>query len=170
MSAEVAVVYAHPCHDSFTAAIRSRVVDGATSAGHTVSVIDLHRGGVDPFAAPLAEHLEVMRRAEIVVLVYPTWWGGQPAVLTGWLDRLAKEPDRALAGARRVVAVTTHGSSKLANRLGGRPGYHVLRAFIRATTLQAKHTWIAFYKIDTADAASRSAFLDLVRQRASALR
>ena len=29
-----------------------------------------------------------LRWCDTLVFVYPTWWSGQPAMLTGWLDRV----------------------------------------------------------------------------------
>ena len=37
----------------------------------------------------IAGHIENLRWAEALVLVYPTWWAGQPAMLKGWFDRVS---------------------------------------------------------------------------------
>ena len=29
-----------------------------------------------------------MRRADLVILQFPLWWGGPPAILKGWFDRV----------------------------------------------------------------------------------
>lgn len=165
------VVYAHPCYDSFVAAMRVAAVAGLVRAGHDVTVLDLHRDGID-ITGPIPEaHLAALGEADVFVVVYPTWWGGQPAILTAWLGLIVDLPGRVLPRARRVVAVTSHGSSKLSNALGGRPGYHVLRRFTAITCAPgAKRDFVGFYEIDTADAAARTAFLDRVTERLSAAR
>ncbi len=165
------IVYAHPCYDSYIAAVRGAAVNGLTRAGHEITVLDLHRDGVDPAGPIPDEHLDALMSADVLVVVYPTWWGGQPAILTGWLGLLVNLPARAVPRAHRLVAVTSHGSSRLANALGGRPGYHVLRRFaVLACAPKAKRDFIAFYKIDTTDAAARAAFLDRVTERLSSAR
>jgi putative NADPH-quinone reductase len=98
-----------------------------------------------------------------LVFVYPTWWSGQPALLTEWLQRAVDTTS--FADVRRIVAITSHGSPKLTNLVEGESGRHVLtralrlRAHVRATT-----RWIALYNIDTCTAAKRTRFLDRVEQ------
>ena len=98
------VVIAHPVEDSFCQATAARVVTGLRTGGHGVDVIDLYE---DDFRAAMsleeriayhtdapivdaqvADHVTRLRRAEIVVFVYPTWWAGMPAILKGWFDRV----------------------------------------------------------------------------------
>ena len=40
---------------------------------------------VDPVTVA---HADLVRRAEVLVFVYPTWWSGPPAILKGWLKRV----------------------------------------------------------------------------------
>src|SRR5207342_955350 len=97
--------------------------------------------GVDP---TLHEYATELRECEHLVLVYPTWWSGQPAMLKGWIDRVwVKDvafdlpPDsnriqRRLHNVRRIVAITTHGSSKLVNALEGEVGKRTMTRTLRA--------------------------------------
>ncbi len=171
MNSRAVVVYAHPCHDSFVAAMRTATVDGLTRAGHEVTVLDLHRDGLD-VRGPLPEsHLDALAAADLLVIVYPTWWGGQPAILTGWLGLVADVSPPAAPRTRRVVAVTCHGSSKWMNRLAGRPGVHVLRRFAAlACGPGARRDFLGLYRMDTAGAGARTAFLDRLTERLSAAR
>ena len=42
-----------------------------------------------PLLDPMvAEHAALVRRAEALVFVYPTWWSEPPAILRGWLERV----------------------------------------------------------------------------------
>lgn len=90
------VVYCHPVPESFCAAVRDTVVEAVKAKGCEVRLIDLHAEGFDPVMpaderrtyndrAPsdpvLARHIEHLRWAEAVLLVYPTWWYGLPAML-----------------------------------------------------------------------------------------
>ena len=99
----VLVVHAHPDHDSFNHALLERVVRGLRSADHEVRVRDLYAESFDsrltrdekrdhlspPSTKPhLAEHFDELRWCDTLVFVHPTWWGAQPAVLKGWIDRV----------------------------------------------------------------------------------
>ncbi len=132
----VLVIYCHPRPDSFGAALRDAAVRGLTSAGHSVEVRDLYAEGFDPVlsehqrgvyfdesenARGLEDHVAAVRRAEGLVLVYPTWWFGMPAMLKGWFDRVwvpgvafqlggAKVLQPLLTNIRRIGVVTTYGS------------------------------------------------------------
>ena len=78
-------------------------------------------GGDDPV---LSTHIALLQAAEALVFVYPTWWGGPPAMVKGWLDRVwvegvafrrvggSNRPRARLTNIRRLVVVTTHGSTK----------------------------------------------------------
>ena len=99
------------------------------------------------------------------MLVYPTWWSGQPAMLKGWIDRvlgLRCRVDPAgwrhalrprLRNVRRIVVVTTHGSSKLVNAIQGEGGKRtVTRALRLLCHRRCRTTWIALYGVDRVSA------------------
>ncbi|HEY5875397.1 MAG TPA: hypothetical protein VIT64_08855, partial [Ilumatobacteraceae bacterium] len=103
--------------------------------------------------------------ASTLVLVYPTWWSGQPAILTGWLAAL---PLDALRGVARLVAVTAHGSSKWVNLLEGETGRRIVKHTLRHRCAPgARAEWHAFYGIDRADDARRTAFVAEVERTLS---
>ncbi|HYF56587.1 MAG TPA: NAD(P)H-dependent oxidoreductase, partial [Salinarimonas sp.] len=133
----VLVVYAHPCPESFNAAILARALDALARAGHEARVLDLHAMGFDPVMGaqerrayhmpgenerPVAEHLSALRWCEALIFVYPTWWYGPPAILKGWLDRVwiphatfrmpepGKPIGRVLSNIRVIGAISTLGS------------------------------------------------------------
>ena len=108
-------------------------------------------------------------------MVYPTWWGSQPAILKGWFDRIWVEgvaytlpegEDRIkplLRNVRRLVVVTTHGSPKWVNALQGEPGKRVVLRGLRSLCHpRARSRWIALYGIDRSDEEQRNRFLDRV--------
>ena len=99
----VLVIHCHPRSDSFGAAVRDAAVAGLTASGHAVELRDLYAEGFYPVLSShqrgvyfdatesvrgLEDHVAALRRAEGLVLVYPTWWFGPPAMLKGWLDRV----------------------------------------------------------------------------------
>lgn len=185
----VLAVFCHPNPDSLIAAARDRALAGLDSAGHEVRLTDLYADGFDPVmtAAERRTHKEPgvvpeLRRyaddlgwAEAVVLIYPTWWSGQPAMLKGWIDRVwvagvawemhdgDRTPTPKLRNVRRIVVVTTHGSSKLINALEGEAGKRTVTRSIRSMCARrTRTTWCALYGVDASDAAKRNEFLDRV--------
>lgn len=190
------VVHCHPLEDSLVAAARDRVLDALHGGGAEVRLTDLHAEGFEPeFTATdrerhlepgadpsLQRHVDDLRWCDTLILVYPTWWSGQPAMLKGWIDRVwvngvawtlpegANRLRPALRNVRRLVAVTTHGSPKWTNALEGEVGKRTITRSLRSMCHPlARTSWIACYGLDTASADDRSAFLDRVEQRISRL-
>jgi putative NADPH-quinone reductase len=193
----VLVVYCHPDPDSLVAAALARVLVGLDAASHDVRTCDLYADGFDPVMtaaerlthadpgvdAPLQHYAEDLGWAEALVLVYPTWWSGQPAMLKGWIDRVwvagvawemrpgARRISPGLRNIRRIVAVTTHGSSKLVNALEGETGKRTVTRVLRAMcSRRTRTTWCALYGVDTCAAEKRTRFLDRVERTMAALR
>ncbi len=97
------VVKAHPLSESLCSSLTQRTVAALVSAGHSVDVEDLY---AQQFAASLNEverrsyysgpyfvervepQVERLLAAEAIVLIFPTWWFGFPAILKGWFDRV----------------------------------------------------------------------------------
>jgi putative NADPH-quinone reductase len=189
------VVYCHPSDESFTRAVRDASLAGLRGGGHEVRVIDLYADGFDPVltaaehAAHLADpetkpgvgaHAKQLRWCESLVLIYPTWWAGQPAMLKGWIDRVwvqgvawqlpagARRVQPLLRNVRRITVVTSHGSSKFVNALEGECGKRIATRSLRVVCSRLCRTrWIAFYGIDRASDVQRSAFLRRVTRRLS---
>jgi NAD(P)H dehydrogenase (quinone) len=186
------VVYCHPNPESFTAAVRERAVSALEAGGHQVRVTDLYADGFEPAMSlqerqshqepthqpELAEYIESLRWCDTLVFIYPTWWSGEPAMLTGWLDRvllrgiawdLTKSNTRItslLTNVRRVVTITSHGSSKLLNMIEGETGRRVIGRAVRVLCHRfTRTTWLALYNIDRSTEADRTAFLDRVERR-----
>lgn len=185
------MVVCHPVPGSFTHAAAARVVAGL--AGAEVRVTDLYAEGFEPAMSAeerlthheppdaklaIVAHATDLRWCNTLVLVYPTWWSGQPAMLKGWMDRVWVQgvawtlpPGSArlkpgLTNIRRIVAVTTHGSSKLVNSVEGETGKRtVTRALRLMCHPLARSTWIALYGIDRRTDSQRGRFLDRVERR-----
>jgi putative NADPH-quinone reductase len=185
----VLVVYCHPCPESFCAAIRDAVCDALRRGGHEVDLLDLYAEGFEPAMppderrgyhdagpnlTPVRRHAERVARADGLVFVYPTWWFGLPAMLKGWLDRVLVPgfafvlrprgaPRPGLVHIRHVGVFTSCGASWPASWLIGFPGRRTLLRGLRANCHpRARTTYRAIYRIDTADAAAREAFLSSI--------
>ena len=129
----------------------------------------------------VADHVARLTGATALVLVHPTWWSGQPAVMKGWLDRvlvlgaayeLVPGRDRVrgrLRQIRRLAVVTTHGSPRWVNVLQGEAGrLTALRQVRLLCHPRCRRQWVAMYGLDRAGAPQRAAFLDRVERRFSA--
>ena len=194
----VLVVFAHPLEDSFAAVLCDTVVTALKAGGHTVDLCDLYKENFDPVlsaherrayrdasanAANVQEHVQRLRQADGVVLVFPSWWYGMPAILKGYFDRVwlpgvafefgpqAIRP--LLTGIRVFGAVTTTGAPEWFTRVYmGNPSRKVLmRGLARLLVARnAERFWLALYGMENATAAKRAAFIERVRQRISQIR
>jgi NAD(P)H dehydrogenase (quinone) len=187
----VLVVYAHPVEESFVSALHQCTVKTLRDAGHEVDDCDLYREGFSPVLTPAErrayhdetanrtiapEHVERLRRCEGLVLVFPTWWYGMPAMLKGYIDRVwlpgvafALEGGRTrplLHNVVRFAAVTTYGSPWWLNKLMADPSRRVFMWGIRELFARdVRMQWLAQYGMDSADAGTRERFLRKVEQR-----
>jgi putative NADPH-quinone reductase len=180
------IVLAHPLRESLAARLAEVATDAARAAGWEVTRCDLYAEGFDPRlslperasyytgfdgSAVAAEQAE-LAATEILILVFPTWWFGFPAILKGWFDRVwapgtayDHAPDLRmmrprLANLREVLAVTTLGAPAWVDRLIlRRPLRRILRwAIVRPCAPQARVTWRALYKAETLDAPKLARF------------
>jgi NAD(P)H dehydrogenase (quinone) len=186
----VLIIHAHPNPDSFSHAVRHRVEQSLAHRGAEVRVRDLHAESFDarlsleerrthlepPTSKPhLQAHFDDLRWCDAIVFVHPTWWGSQPAILKGWIDRVwvhgvawelpegARRLKPALRNVRTLMTVTTHGSSRMVNALQGSPGRRIVNRSLRAICHPLCRTrWIAMYRFDTATDSERTKFLDRV--------
>ena len=194
---QVVIVLAHPNSDSFTHAIAQRAADGARAAGHDVQLLDLYALGVraamsadehrayhgdSPLLDPVvAAHAALVKAAEVLVFVYPTWWSSLPAILKGWLERVmapgvafvfnAQGKVRpGLTNVRHIVGISTYGSPRLYVRLVNDNGRRTLTRALRLNTgVRTRRSWLGLYAIDTATAAEREAFLQRVERKLRSL-
>lgn len=99
MGRSVVVVLGHPQNSSFCGALAEAYVESALAVGHTVQLFRLGDVVFDPILRQgyrshqaLEENLAVISKAiqaaDHLVLVYPIWWGGMPALLKGFIDRV----------------------------------------------------------------------------------
>lgn len=96
---KIAIINGHPNKDSFNFGIAEAYRSGAIEAGAEVKEIvirDLHfnpnlqfgyqkRMELEP---DLVKAWEVIQWADHLVWIHPVWWGGFPALMKGFIDRL----------------------------------------------------------------------------------
>ena len=188
----ILVIYCHPRPDSFSAALRDVAVEALMAGGHEVYVTDLYAEGFDPVLSSsqrgayfdeaqnklgLEDQIHALRQAESLVLVYPTWWFGMPAMLKGWFDRVwlpgvafrlggSKVLEPLLTNIRRIGIVTTFGSPRWLLWWVGWPEWRVVRRGLRPLCAPAcRLDWIGLTGMDTSTSARRSWFLAEVKRR-----
>lgn len=155
------IVHAHPEPSSYNGALTRSAVQSLSDRGHTVTVNDLYRSNFDPvergghyanridkqafvalaeqrhawkngtLACEIETEIENLERADLVILQFPLWWHGPPAILKGWMDRVfvngglytsrMRYGTGCFKGKRALVSVTT-GAPRQAFGPGSRGG------------------------------------------------
>jgi len=188
----VLVIYAHPLADSFAAALHRAVVETLTGAGHEVYDCDLYAIGFDPVMKPVERrahntghpdlslvesHVERLRAADALVLCFPVWWYGMPAILKGYFDRVwvngvafhlhaGGRMDPGLHRLKKLWVVCTYGAPWWLIKLVLRdPVRGVIHTGIRGLcTRQVKSRFFALYGIESKTPAETGQFLEKVRR------
>lgn len=175
----VLVVHAHPNRESLGAALRDAAIEGSRASCADVDLIDLYAEefGLHVADDSLRAHVARLRSCDVLVLVYPTWWGAQPALLRSWFEQVWSHPHalgpgaplrcsgERLANIRRLVTVTTHGSPKWINAVQGESGKHFLKRVVRPTLApRARFDWLALYDLDHERPGVTHQFLARVRE------
>ncbi|MGP1357615.1 NAD(P)H-dependent oxidoreductase [Roseicyclus sp.] len=181
------VLFAHPCPESFSAALHATVVERLAASGWEVDDCDLNAEGFSPVLteaerrgyhevgqniAPVAGYVERLRAAEALVMVFPVWNFGYPAILKGFLDRVflpgvsfrledgKVKPN--LTHIRRLAAVTTYGGTRMRALLVGDPPRKCVTRAVWHVCRPEKMRYLALYDMNRAGDAARGAFLGRV--------
>jgi putative NADPH-quinone reductase len=181
----VLVLYAHPVETSFNAGLHRMIVERLTAAGHAVDDCDLYAEDFDPrltraerlgyhdergegdAAAPYVARL---KKAEALVLSFPVWNFGYPAILKGFFDRVFlpgvsfKLVDGkvrpSLHNIRKVAAVATYGGSRFRAMLMGDPPRKLVKRVLRATIKPgASVSYLAHYSMNLSTDKTRERFM-----------
>ncbi|MGK5508947.1 NAD(P)H-dependent oxidoreductase [Brevibacillus formosus] len=95
----ILVIIGHPDPESYCSALAHAYMEGAKGKTDQIRTIDLSQIAFDPnlkygyrkrteLEDDLKEAQELIRWADHLVIVYPTWWGTMPAILKGFFDRV----------------------------------------------------------------------------------
>lgn len=155
----VFIVHAHPEPKSFNGAMTRAATEVLLAHGHEVQVSDLYAMGWNPvsdrrnfntsadpeifrqqaeeayaalhdgFASDIQAEMDKLFWCDALVLQFPLWWFGLPAMLKGWVDRVfasggriyggGKWYDRGVfAGRRAMCSVTIGGPETLYSERG----------------------------------------------------
>jgi NAD(P)H dehydrogenase (quinone) len=191
----VLVLYAHPVETSFGAAVHRTLVESLAKAGHQVDDCDLNVEGFDPVMtrkdrieyndvainrARVAPYVERLLAAEALVLSFPVWNMGFPAILKGFVDKvflpgvsftLSENGDYTpcLHNIKRLGVACTYGGDRLRTFLAGDPCRRfVTRSMLCNCAPRAKCDYVALYDMNHKRADRREAFLKRVARAFSA--
>ena len=182
---KVLVLYAHPVETSFNAALHRLIVDRLTAAGHAVDDLDLYAEDFDPRLTraerlayhdprgphdPVDPHVRRLLDAEALVLSFPVWNYGFPAILKGFFDRVflpgvsfkmvEGKATPNLHNIRKVAAVTSYGGSRFRAALMGNPPKKLVNRVLRLTVKPgAPVSYLAHYSMNLSTQESREKFM-----------
>jgi putative NADPH-quinone reductase len=189
------VLFAHPNPESFSAALHRTVVETLRRNGHEVDDCDLYAERFDPVLSyeerigylaipdnrkPVEEYVRRLERAEGLILVFPVWNFGFPAILKGFLDRvfLPGVSFRLMEGLatpnlthlKTLVAVTTYGAPRLRAFLLGDPPRKVVMRMLRVLVApRARQRYLALHDMNRQTPEGRARFLQKVERTMAAL-
>ena len=149
----VVIVLAHPETMSFNGHLACMAAQTLTEEGALVRLVDLYGAHFDPCEGPrhfqvrrcperfdaqteqrfsyehgllpsdVEREMEQVRWADVVLLQFPLWWFGLPAMLKGWMDRVfvygglyssSNRRDSGVCRNKKAVMCDTTGSSEKA--------------------------------------------------------
>ena len=192
----VLYVYCHPLAESFHAAIREAALAGLAEAGHRVDLLDLYAEGFDPVLTAegrrhyhdvsvnqqgLEGYVARLKAADVLVMQFPTWCFGPPAMLKGFVDRLMmpgvafdlSDPRHVrptLDNITRIIGVVTYGRPRWTAIAMSDPPRRLVTRYLRwFAAARARADYLALYHMNVATDAKRRAFLGRVRTRMARL-
>jgi NAD(P)H dehydrogenase (quinone) len=169
--------------------LRAVTLAGLARAGHEVDLCDLDAEGFDPVLGVaelrayrdlavnrrgVESYVDRLRRAEGMIVQFPTWCYGAPAMLKGFFARLflpgvafdLTDPARArplLQNIVRLSAIVTYGRPRLFAWYMGDPPRKLVTRYIRwFIAPSASVRYHALYCLNTAPNPARVAFLEHV--------
>lgn len=188
------VLFAHPCEESFSGALHRVVVETLQRRGWEVDDFDLNAEGFSPVltaaerrayhdvgvnTAPVQGYVDRLRAVQALVLVFPVWNFGFPAILKGFFDRVFLpgvsfrledgfvKPN--LTNIRKLAAVTTYGGTRVRALLAGDPPRHVVKRAIRHVCRPDTMRYLALYDMNRVTQDRRRRYLAAVRREMEAL-
>ncbi|MCO5163060.1 MAG: NAD(P)H-dependent oxidoreductase [Mesorhizobium sp.] len=182
---KVLVLHAHPVETSYNAVLHRLILDRLAARGHRVDDCDLYAENFDPRMTreerlnyhevehnlgPISSYVDRLRAAEALVLSFPVWNFGYPAILKGFFDRVfvpgvsfEMVDGRArtcLHNISKVATVTTYGGARWRAFLMGDPPRKLVTRLLRATVKpRAPFTYLAHYDMNRSTDDTRAVFM-----------
>ena len=176
----------HPLPESFHAAIRDEAVSKLRDAGHEVDLCDLYAEGFNPVLSEdarrhyhdttvnqsgLETHVARLQAAEGLVVQFPTWCFGLPAMLKGYFDRLImpgvafdlSDPAQVkpmLGHIRHIAGIVTYGRPRYIALYMGDPPRKIVTRYLKWFAAKgARIDYHALYHMNVASEAKRKGFI-----------
>ena len=186
----VLYVYCHPLDDSFHGALRKEALAGLAEAGHAVDLLDLYAEDFDPVLSASRRrdyhdgarnrannqaYVDRLMAAEALVVQFPTWSFGPPAMLKGWFDRMfgpgiamdLSDPAHArplLTHIRRITGISTYGRPRWQAIGMADPPRKIIKRYLPwFTGGKAQVRYLALYHMNIATLEQRTRFIAKVR-------
>jgi NAD(P)H dehydrogenase (quinone) len=187
----ILVVFAHPLETSFVSAMHARVVEILRAGGHSVDDLDLYAEKFDPVLSrrqmrayvdtnantrEVETYVERLRAAEALVLIFPVWFDGLPAIMQGYFQRVFLPGvsvliDEAglfhpnLRNIKRMSAVCAYGESRRDVAAKSNPPLRFVRDNIRPLIdPKGRFEYLALYDMNFTAAPRRAAFMQRVKR------
>jgi putative NADPH-quinone reductase len=171
---------------SFVSALHARAIEILRVRGHLVDDLDLYAEKFDPVMSrdgllhyvdtrtntrEVEGYVERLRAAEGLVLVFPVWFDGLPAIMQGYFQRVflpgvAVRIDKAglfhpnLRHIKRMAAVCAYGEGRRDVSAKGDPPLRFVRDNISALIdPKGRFEYIALYDMNFGAAHRRAAFM-----------
>jgi len=187
----VLLLFCHPVEDSYHGALHRTARTALEGAGHRVDDCDLYAEGFCPVLsraerinyhdtgrnrAPVAAYVDRLLAAEALVLCFPVWNFGPPAILKGFFDRVflpgvsfhLDEGGRVRPGLRHIeklAAITSYGGRRLDAWLVGDPPKRLVTRVLRVQIRPAARViYLAHYHMNVSTEATRRRFLAKVER------
>lgn len=155
------ILLAHPETKSFNGQLARLSSNSLEAAGAEISVSDLYSMGFDPregamhysdrvnadlfhaqseqrnsanigtLPSDVESEIDKLLACDLLVVHFPLWWFGPPAILKGWMDRVfaygkiyksLERYDRGVCAGKKVIACVTTGASEDSCSYNGREG------------------------------------------------
>lgn len=167
------VLYAHPCPESFNAAVHKVVLETLTQRGWVVDNCDLNAEGFSPVLTELERrdyheepsnieavkpYVERLQAADALIMVFPVWNFGYPAILKGFLDRVFlpgvsfKLQDGGirpgLTNIKKLAACSTYGGNRFRAMLNADPPRKCVTRAVWYSCGMPKKKYIALYDMN----------------------
>ncbi|WP_026477716.1 NAD(P)H-dependent oxidoreductase [Alkaliphilus transvaalensis] len=129
------IIFAHPNTESFNGTILDTIEKTFTEKGEEYITRNLYDTNFNAYLTlddlikinnrTLAEDIAIeqmdIKKVETIIFIFPIWWGGPPAILKGWFDRVltkgfaySPKVDGSVEGLlshKKVIVFATSGSS-----------------------------------------------------------
>jgi NAD(P)H dehydrogenase (quinone) len=187
----VLLLFCHPVEDSYQAALHRTAKAALERAGHQVDDCDLYAEGFSPVLtraerlayhdtarnrAPVQAYVDRLLAAEALVLCFPVWSFGPPAMLKGFFDRVFLPGVSFHLGAggriipnlrhiKKLAAITTYGRPRWVAFLMGDPPKKLVTRLLRFQIRPgARILYLAHYHMNVSTPATRQRFLARVER------